>query len=168
MTVFFSRLIPKDIEDRLANIVTQTLNYRKNNNVVRNDFLHILSQLKKTCKEYEFTDVDVTAHASGFFIDGFETSASVMSFVLHELAANGEAQGKLREEIVSHFRDNDNKLSYEGLQGLPYLDAVIQGAFRYFSSIFEYFCFRNFENSFSTFQLGKGVYKILHVRSKKG
>ncbi|XP_063905052.1 probable cytochrome P450 28a5 [Zophobas morio] len=130
------KLIPKDIEDRLANIVTQTLNYRKNNNVVRNDFLHILSQLKKTCKEYEFTDVDVTAHASGFFIDGFETSASVMSFVLHELAANGEAQGKLREEIVSHFRDNDNKLSYEGLQGLPYLDAVIQETLRLHPPLF--------------------------------
>lgn len=111
----------------MTEIVTDAVKHREQNNIVRNDFLHILSQLKKTCKDYEFTDIDVAAHATGFFSDGSETSAGVLSFVLYELSINPETQETLRQELTEAFEKNNNKLPYEVLQDLPYLEAVVQG-----------------------------------------
>jgi cytochrome P450 len=118
-------------------LVSKTLKYREEHGIIRNDFLHILNQLKKTCKEYEFTDVDITAHATGFYIDGFETSATAMSFLLYELAANPQVQTRLREEVCTSLKDNNNKLCYELLQKLPYLDAVLNGKYIYFGLVSE-------------------------------
>jgi cytochrome P450 len=67
--------------------------------------------------------MDVTAHAAGFFGDGYETSSIVMSFVLFELSCNPEVQNKLRKELESF----EEPLSYETLQGFTYLDAVVTG-----------------------------------------
>jgi cytochrome P450 len=125
--MFSFRFASKAVENKLLEIVSDTLSYREGKKIIRNDFLHILSQLKKTSKDYEFTDVDVTAHAAGFFADGYETSSIVMSFVLFELSVNPEAQSKLREEINKAFEENDHKLPYEVLKALPYLDGVING-----------------------------------------
>jgi hypothetical protein len=46
------------------------LRYRERN-IVGNDYLHILMQLKETSKDDDFTDVDVTAHGAGFIADGY-------------------------------------------------------------------------------------------------
>ncbi|RZC35328.1 p450 domain containing protein [Asbolus verrucosus] len=124
------KFTPRDVEEKLTNIISQTLKYRETNNVVRNDFLQHLHQLKKTCTDYEFTDVDVAAHATGFFGDGYETSSIVMSFVLYELALNPTAQSTLREEISKAFEENDDQLPYDALQGLQYLDGVVNEALR--------------------------------------
>jgi cytochrome P450 len=145
--IFPIRFVTKNIEKKITDIVTETLKYREENNIVRNDFLQILSQLKKTSKEYDFTDIDVTAHAAGFFGDGYETSSVVMSFILYQLSANPEAQSKLREEVNKVFEENGNKLPYEILQALPYLDAVVNGTtIKFSTSSVQFFAFRNIED----------------------
>ena len=113
------------MEEKLTNIVRQTLRYREDNNIVRNDFMHILYQMTKT--NSDFKEVDATAHAAGFFVEGYETSSVVMHFLLYELAANRRVQLKLRQEIDKAFDENDNTLPYEELQKLVYLDAVFNG-----------------------------------------
>jgi cytochrome P450 len=127
MCRFISRFVPKQVEVKLIDIVTQTLKYRRDNNVVRHDFLHIMNQIKENSQSAGFSEVDVTAHAAGFFGDGYETSSIVMSFFLFNLSNNPVAQKKLREEIDAAFEDNDNKLPYDVLQGLSYLDAALNG-----------------------------------------
>jgi cytochrome P450 len=131
-----AKFLNKAVENRLTTLVSKTLKYREEHGIIRNDFLHILNQLKKTCKEYEFTDVDITAHATGFYIDGFETSATAMSFLLYELAANPQVQTRLREEVCTSLKDNNNKLCYELLQKLPYLDAVLNESLRMYPPLF--------------------------------
>lgn len=115
------------MEEKLTNIVRQTLQYRDANNIIRNDFMHILHQLTKTNKD--FREVDATAHAAGFFGDGYETSSIVMHLTLYELAASPETQSKLREEINKAFEENNDTLPYEELQKLTYLDAAFNGGF---------------------------------------
>ncbi|KAJ3637794.1 hypothetical protein MTP99_001222 [Tenebrio molitor] len=129
LTRFMSvKLTAKSVEEKITNILSQTLRYRERNNIVRNDFLHVLMQLKKTCKD--FTDVDVIAHAAGFIADGYETSSIVMSFVLYELANNPDVQSKLRQEIDKNFAKNSNTLPYNALQKMTYLDAVLKEVLR--------------------------------------
>lgn len=62
-------------------MVRETLNQRRQNNIVRNDFLESVSQLYKTSNHFE-DEIDVTAQAASFFGDGYETSSRVKMFLL--------------------------------------------------------------------------------------
>lgn len=103
------------------------MQYREENNIVRNDFLQSMIQLKKTIIDGNFSDIDVTAQAAGFFGDGYETSSIVMSFILYHLASNPEVQNILRKEVFKAFEENNGTLPYEVIQTLPYLDGTING-----------------------------------------
>lgn len=50
-----------------------------------------------------------------------------MTFALYELALNPEIQETLREEIQSSLKRHDNKLTYESMLELKYLQMVIDG-----------------------------------------
>ncbi|KAJ8935300.1 hypothetical protein NQ318_015334 [Aromia moschata] len=69
------KLTPKSVEDRLMGIIHSNLKYRRENNVVRNDFLDSMKQISETTPS--FTELDIAAHAASFFVDGFETSSIV-------------------------------------------------------------------------------------------
>lgn len=73
-----------------------------------------------------WTDEDLVAQAILFFIAGFDSVATVMTFVLMELALNPECQDKLVEEI----RGTDSKnggFDYNSVQQMKYLDMVVSG-----------------------------------------
>lgn len=69
----------------------------------------------------------ISANAFIIFLGGFETTSSTLAFLLLELAAHPEVQQKMRAEIVETLAKHDQRISYELLQELPYMDKVIQG-----------------------------------------
>ncbi|KYB25004.1 hypothetical protein TcasGA2_TC031414 [Tribolium castaneum] len=161
------KFVTKNCEKKLIDLVQQTVKYREDNNVVRNDFLHILTQLKKTSSE--FTDIDVVAHAAGFFGDGYETTAGVMSFVLYCLAENLDIQTKLRELVDKVFENNEEKLPYEALQEIHFLDAVVNETLRLHPPAlhFQKLCTQDFtfvlKNANKSVTIEKGTPVILPV-----
>jgi cytochrome P450 family 6 len=50
-----------------------------------------------------------------------------LTFALYELALNPDIQEKLRDEIRSMLSKNDNKLTYEMMLDMKYLQMVIDG-----------------------------------------
>lgn len=64
----------------------------------------------------------ITAITMTFFIDGYETSSTLMAFTLFMLGLYPNVQEKVREEVeaLSH-------INYETVHDLKYLDAVING-----------------------------------------
>lgn len=57
-----------------------------------------------------------------------------MQFALYELARNPDVQKKLQEEIDTVLAKHENKITYEAVQEMEYLDGVINGKiFSYFS-----------------------------------
>lgn len=74
-----------------------------------------------------FTDDILAANAFVFFVAGFETTASTISYCLYELAMNPEIQVKLREKIKQTLDANNGKLEYDTLKDMKYLDMVING-----------------------------------------
>lgn len=119
------RIIPSEIEDRFKEIIKQITTFREENNVIRNDFLDIIKELKHG-KE-AFTNDDVAGQCASFFIDGFGTSSMTLNFIVFDLANNPWAQLRLREEIDSIFTKYNNELTYEAIQSMTFLDNICSG-----------------------------------------
>lgn len=83
--------------------------------------------LEIKAKDPTFTNEDLTAHALGLFTDGYETSSVMMSFTLFEIAANIPVQQRLKDEIDQVLAKGEP--TYEAVQEMAYLDAVICGKF---------------------------------------
>ncbi|CAG9860871.1 unnamed protein product [Phyllotreta striolata] len=136
----------KEIETYFVDMIRKTVDYREKNNVFRKDALHLLIQLKNTGRVLGdeeaalkgdnenvtggITMNELAAQAFVFFVAGFETSATTMTFALLELAQNPVVQEKLRQEIKQTLKQNENKLTYESLLGMEYLEKVISDMIR--------------------------------------
>ncbi|KAF5286958.1 hypothetical protein FQR65_LT12417 [Abscondita terminalis] len=104
-------------------IVSGTIAYRKKHKVARNDFMQILIDLN------EFTLCEMAAQVLLFFVAGFETSASTLTFCLYELAKHPEIQKRLRNEITEVLGEHQN-ISFEAVNDMPYLCQVIDETLR--------------------------------------
>lgn len=72
--------------------------------------------------------LEAAAQAYVFFLAGFETSSTTVTFCLYELAKNQDIQNKLREEIQTMI-EKDGDLTYSVLNDMNYLHKVISGSY---------------------------------------
>lgn len=124
-------------------VVKETIEYREKNNVTRNDFLQLLIQLRRdgqldggkpedkvkvedSKETLGLTMEEAAAQAFIFFLAGFETTSTTISFALFEMASSEEIQRRARREVEEVFRDHGG-LSYEACMDMRYLDTVIFG-----------------------------------------
>jgi cytochrome P450 family 6 len=131
-------------------MVKDTVEYRESNSMKRNDFIQLLIEMKNkgtvdmnkqmngTLKAHNGNDTGLTmneiaAQAFVFFAAGFETSSTTMSFCLYELAMNRDIQERVQKEIDVALRKHEDKITYEAIQEMEYLDNVISGKFQYYS-----------------------------------
>ncbi|XP_016922081.2 cytochrome P450 6A1-like [Apis cerana] len=127
-------LVPeREVTPFFIKVVTDTMKYRKENNVFRPDFIDTLMKLRDdpgSLGDIELTDAFLTAQAYVFFAAGFETGASTISNTLYELAQSQEIQDKLRQEIREHYDKYKGELIYENIKEMEYLDKVFQETLR--------------------------------------
>jgi cytochrome P450 family 6 len=141
------RTTSKEVYDFIYTLVNQTIDYREKNNFSRNDFMQILIQLKnqgfitgdkdsEDAKESakankKFTIDEIAAQTFVFFLGGFETSSSTMSFCLYELARNPEIQRKIHKELDEVFQScSVDEITVEMLSELKYLESCINETLR--------------------------------------
>ncbi|XP_055681861.1 uncharacterized protein LOC129789237 [Lutzomyia longipalpis] len=132
------QMIRKEITEFYTRIVTETVTYRESEDVVRDDFMNLLIQLKNKGKldddpgqiTGKITINEVIANAFLFLLAGFETSSTTMKFCLIELSRNIAVQDKLRDEIQDVLERYENKITYEALSEMKYLDKVINETLR--------------------------------------
>jgi cytochrome P450 len=79
----------------------------------------------------EITEDDILANSFLFFVAGFETTASLLSFLFYSLALDQKCQQKLYEEVIS-FK---GKLNYESIAQMSYLDACIAETLRLYNPV---------------------------------
>ncbi|XP_049964315.1 cytochrome P450 6k1-like [Schistocerca serialis cubense] len=118
-----------EVSKYFRKMVSDTVAYREENNVARNDFMHLLIQLKNKGKITLSID-DVAAQAFVFFAAGFETSSTTMSFALHELAHHPGIQTRLQEEIDTVLKQNNGQITYDAVNSMQYLDKVVAETLR--------------------------------------
>lgn len=131
----------KKSTDFFINVIKKNMKYREKNNIIRNDFFHLLLQLKNrgqisddkkitSDKEGAFEGLtfnELAAQAFVFFIAGYETSSTAMTFTILELAQRPDLQIKMRDEINSVLKKHDNKLTFDGLKEMTYMEQVLRG-----------------------------------------
>jgi len=77
----------------------------------------------------------LAAQAFVFYLGGFETSSTTMTFCLYELSLHQDIQDRLREEIDVVLQKHDGKLTYEGILEMEYLDKVVSGKTQFLKNI---------------------------------
>lgn len=70
----------------------------------------------------------IAAQVYIFFLAGFETSSTTMSFAMYELAANPKIQKRVYDEIQAVY-EKHHCISYDAICEMEYLDRVIRGKF---------------------------------------
>ncbi|KAL7027664.1 hypothetical protein ACKWTF_005515 [Chironomus riparius] len=139
------RSVPLQNELFVTEMVKNTVEYREKNDVKRKDLMQLLIQLKndgyvsvdrdeQTEKQQQirkFTMNDIAAQCYLFFIGGFDTSSSTMTFCLYEFCKNQEIQSKVHSEIDKILENSeDGDFSYEMLNDMKYLECCINESLR--------------------------------------
>lgn len=112
------------------NSIAESIEYRKKNKIHRNDFLNILLEtrdaVKKENKQINLTDDVLFAQCIVFFLAGYINVVVFLVYTIYELARNPIIQQTLRDEI-QELLEKEGKLTYEGINGMKYLDCVLTG-----------------------------------------
>ncbi|KYN36899.1 Cytochrome P450 6a2 [Trachymyrmex septentrionalis] len=122
-----------DVTKFITDITRETIEYRKRNNVRRNDFIDILIDLKDNPSKLgvnNVTDEFIAAQLFVFFAAGFETSSSTMSYAMYELAQNQSIQEKVRKEIKEVLDNTDGVISFDSVKKMDYLGKIFQETLR--------------------------------------
>ncbi|XP_045167948.2 cytochrome P450 3A14-like isoform X2 [Mercenaria mercenaria] len=69
------------------------------------------------------------------FVAGYETTASLLTFMSYVLATHLDVQKKLLDEIDEHVPDGATEVSYDIVMEMPYLDQVINETLRMYPPI---------------------------------
>ncbi|XP_077285508.1 uncharacterized protein LOC143910785 [Arctopsyche grandis] len=145
-----------EVSKFFKNLVKETIENREKTGLIRHDMINLLMEAKKgnlthdtvnessetgfaTVHESEigkqeikrkWTDTELVAQAFVFFIAGFETSSTLITFFFYEMVRNPDIQKKLQEEIDDFNSNSDGKINYNDVQTLKYLDMTISETLR--------------------------------------
>ncbi|KAF0770710.1 putative cytochrome P450 6a13, partial [Aphis craccivora] len=128
---------PTEATEFFQKVFKETIAYRLENKIVRNDYIDYLLQARKDLvlnpnlpKHEKFTETQIVANAFVMFVAGFETVSSAVSYCLYELALNKSIQDKVRKEVQLKLSQNDGQIDHALLMDLNYLDMVIAETLR--------------------------------------
>lgn len=79
-----------------------------------------------SCGEY-LTFNELAAQAYIFFVAGFETSATALTFCMYELCLNEQIQRKLRDDVLKVLEKHNKQITYDAIMEMTYLDKVVSG-----------------------------------------
>ncbi|KDR15961.1 hypothetical protein L798_09889 [Zootermopsis nevadensis] len=139
LTMFFApnlkrilklKFVDDDTTNYIRKAVWQTVDYREKNEVIRNDFLDSMIEMRNKWKRsvqedkipaksqendshFEIDGDEFVAQAFAFLAAGFETSGTTLSYALYELALHSEIQQRLRAEITQVLDKHHGELTYD-------------------------------------------------------
>lgn len=179
---FGIKFIAATVAKQFKDLILDTIEVRKKNNIYRPDMINIMMQIREGTLQYnnaneniekdgfataqesnatkvsvnrKWTDDEIVGQCFIFFAAGFDTTAVLLTFTAYELAANPDIQQKLYEEIVeTNACLAGNGITYDALQKMKYLDQIISEVLRKWppASFSDRLCMKDY-----TFDNGNGV-----------
>lgn len=141
------RLFSDKVENVFRSVVEETVKTRDANGIVRPDMLQLMIDTRNKEDKTELTFDDMVAQAFVFFFGGFESTSSSMCFVAYEIAVNQDVQEKLQSEIDRVLEETNGEASYEAINAMEYLDAVVSETLRKYPTgrVIDRLCAEDFE-----------------------
>lgn len=142
-----------ELETSMKHLVNTILRNRNYKPAGKNDFIDLLLELKEKGKivgesiehkeadgkpkviELEMTEMLMVAQIFVFFGAGFETSSTASSYTLHQLAFNPDCQKKVQQEIDKVLAKYNNKLTYDAVNEMHYLEMAFYEGMRMYPSV---------------------------------
>lgn len=142
-----------EIETSMKYLVNTILKERNYKPIGKNDFIDLLLELKEKGKivgesieykeadgkpkivELEMSELLIIAQIFVFFGAGFETSSTASSYTLHQLAFNPDCQEKVQQEIDAVLAKYNNKLTYDAINEMHYLEMAFYEGMRMYPSV---------------------------------
>ena len=146
-----------DLLDMMIEAVEGNLDHAEDDDIHASDQYEkdakIIGNVKKKNLSYD----DVVSTAILLLAAGYDTTGTTLAWIMYDLAMNPGCQETLYEEIKDAC-DDVNNISYESLQTLPYLDAVIRESLRRHPpiAVLERVCTKDYQVSGSNVILRKG------------
>ena len=157
---FNMQFVDSEVGAFFKSIILDTMDVRSKQNIFRPDMINLLMQIKKgnyqqitdeaeekhtdgfaTVEESqigknkikrEWSDNEIVAQCFLFFLAGFDTTSSFLSFASYELAINNDIQDKLYAEIFeTNSQLSGKSLSYDVLQKMKYMDMFVSEVLRH-------------------------------------
>ncbi|XP_065356912.1 cytochrome P450 6d1 [Calliphora vicina] len=184
---FITALGVKDsVVYNLKDIAKRTIEFREKNGVYRKDMLQLLIQLRNTGKISDDNDglwqIETTAENLKsmsieliaaqlflFYIAGSETTAATTSFTIYEFAMYPEilrkAQNEVDECLKKHGLMPEDKLTYEVIQDMKYLDLCVMETTRKYPGLpfLNRECTQDFTVPDTNFTIKKGTGIIISL-----
>ena len=116
--------------DFFERVVTTTIKHREGKEGVRKDYLQLLLETRDSDGHRILSDSSVVAQAVLFFVAGYDTTATLLTFAAFSLATSPDCQQKVHQEIDEVLARHDGRLTYEAVSELHYLDRVLAETLR--------------------------------------
>lgn len=137
-------VFPRFVTKFFKELVELVIRERNNMPSGRKDFMDLLIEIrnkgelkgtKRTKDEESVLHLDISddmiaAQAFVFYVAGYETTSTTMTFLFYHLARNPEIQDKLIIEIDDALEKNNGQITYELINSLEYLDKNLQETLR--------------------------------------
>jgi cytochrome P450 family 6 len=166
------QIIDTQATEFFVSIFRETMEFRKTNNVRRNDLIDLMldamttnaspnneetdntqydrdAMIKpKTKMHFSESEIELAmvSNALILFLAGFDTSSTIQAITMHFLAKTTAVQDQLLDEIKETIdMEGTEHLSYSAIHGMSYLDMVIHEALRhYMLTILERNCSKDY------------------------
>ncbi|XP_055309672.1 probable cytochrome P450 9f2 [Sitodiplosis mosellana] len=154
-------VVDANVAKIFRDIISDTMEVRKKNNIYRPYMINMLMQIREgtlthqtgkgkekdkgkegfaTVEESDIgklsvnrslNDDEIVAQCFIFFLAGFDTTSTTLTFASYELSVNPDVQSKLYKEIAeTNEKLAGKRVTYDILQKMPYMDQVISETLR--------------------------------------
>lgn len=125
------RWFDKRTSEYFMNVIRDTISHRKETQTKRQDFVQILMDLEESGYDKSgdpLTFLEIAAQAFIFFLAGFETSSTTLTFALYLLAESPDYQDEARKNVQEVLKKHNYRWSYEALMEMNFVGQIIEGS----------------------------------------
>ncbi|XP_065086803.1 probable cytochrome P450 308a1 [Ochlerotatus camptorhynchus] len=128
--------VPRHVDRWFRKLVNEIIRQRKEGEVKRQDLFQAMYDSLAQNGTSEVKVDEIVGHSVTFLSEGFETSSTMMSYLLYELASNQHIQDRVLNEIDCVLKEYDGKLTDEAVQKLVYMERAMYETLRMHSPVF--------------------------------
>lgn len=128
------------VEEYVSGLLKSIIDLRESETSERNDFIQLLLQLRKQKSgdksEIEYLSfADCAAQIFVFYIGGTETSSSIISFCIYELAKSPRLMRQLQREIDAMLKATNGQATYESIKEMKLLEKCVMETMRKYPAL---------------------------------